>query len=70
MKVFSSKAKDLKMKGKGNKPNAAEPATDAEIETLYSCGQLGSHNPGALINTLWVNNTLHLGMRGGGSEHR
>ena len=70
MKVFYSKAKDLKMKGMGNKPKAAAPATDVEIETLYTNGQLGSHTPGALINTMWLNNTLHFGMRGGGAEHR
>jgi hypothetical protein len=27
-------------------------------------------SPAALINTLWLINTLHFGMRGGCSEHR
>ena len=70
MKAFSSKAKDLKMKGMGNKPKAAAPASDSEIDMLYESGQLGGDTPASVINTLWLNNTLHFGMRVGGAEHR
>ena len=70
MKAFNSKAKDLKMKGMGNKPKAAAPASDSEINMLYERGQLGDATPASIINTLWLNNTLHFGMRGGGAEHR
>lgn len=70
MKAFSSKAKDLKMKGMGNKPKAAAPASDSEITMLFESGQLGTDTPASIINTLWLNNTLHFGMRGGGAEHR
>ena len=56
--------------GKGNRPRAADAITDAEMDKLYEVGQLGDHNPTALINTLWINNTIHFGIRGGGEEHR
>ena len=70
MMAFSSKGKDLKKKGMGNKPKTAAPVTDQEIDILFQQGELGNINPASLINTLWLNNTLHFGMRGGGAEHR
>ena len=68
--VLKCKQKDLKKQGRGNKPKAADTINDDEIELLYKSGQLGTSSPSSLINTLWMNNTLHFGMRGGGSEHR
>ena len=68
--VFSSKGKDLKQKGIGNKPKTAAPVTDDEIQQLYETNQLGNSNPSSVINTLWLNNTLHFGMCAGGAEHR
>ena len=70
MATLRSKGKDLKRKGKGNKEHAADSLSDDEVNILYSSGQLGNHCPEALINTLWYNNTLHFGIRGGGTEHR
>ncbi len=32
---------------------------------LYSSGAFGCNSPQALINTLWHNNCLHFGLRGG-----
>lgn len=34
-----------------------------------NCPLLGRKTPEAMLNTLWFNNTLHFGMRGG-KEHR
>ena len=68
--TMKSKQKFLKKMGKGNRPRAADAITDSEIDKLYEVGQLGTHNPTALINTLWINNTIHFGIRGGGEEHR
>jgi hypothetical protein len=66
--AMKAKQKDLKSQGKGNKPMKAQPLTDADIDKLYETGQLGTDNPSSLINTLWFNNTLYFGMRGGATE--
>ena len=68
-KVLLSKEKEFKKKGKGNKPNASVALTSDELNTLYEKGLLGTRNPEALSNTLWVNNTMHFGLRGC-KEHR
>jgi hypothetical protein len=67
--ALASKQKQLKKKGKGNKPKAAQALTDEERNTLYISRQLGTHSPMALINTLWLNMTIHFGLRGV-DEHR
>jgi hypothetical protein len=69
MLVFATKTKDLKRQGKGQKPKTAAPVSDAEIEKLHNIQLLGTSTPESLINTLWLNNTIHFGMRGG-TEHR
>ena len=43
--------------------------TSDELNTLYETGLLGSRNPEALLNTLWLNSTIHFGLRGC-KEHR
>ena len=68
-KVLLSKQKELKKKGKGNRPNASIALTSDELNTLYEKGLLGTRNPEALLNTLWLNNTMHFGLRGC-KEHR
>ncbi len=40
--VLSAKQKELKQMGKGNKPNAAQAFTPAEVDALYKTKQLGS----------------------------
>ena len=47
-KVLLSKQKELKKKGKGNKPNASIALTSDEVNTLYEKGLLGTRNPEAL----------------------
>lgn len=68
-KALQSKQKDLKQKGKGNKPNASVALTEEEIKLLYDKGLLGTSTPEALLNTVWFNNTIHFGLRGC-KEHR
>ena len=68
-KVILSKQKELKKKGKGNKPNTSVASTSDELNTLYEKGLLGTGNPEALLNTLWLNNTMRFGLKGC-KEHR
>ena len=68
--VLKCKQKDLKRQGRGNKPNAADAISDEQINILYESGQLGPNTPTSMLNTLWFNNCLYFGMRGGGAEHR
>ena len=56
-KALQSKQKDLKQKGKGNKPNASVALTEEEIKLLYDKGLLGTSTPEALLNTVGFNNT-------------
>jgi len=68
-KVLQSKQKDLKQKGKGNKPNASVALTEEETKLLYDKELLGTSTPEALLSTIWFNNTIHFGLRGS-KEHR
>ena len=56
---------DLKAKGFENKPVTSDCLTDEEIEKLYASKCLGIESPQAVINTLWLNSTIHFGLRGG-----
>ncbi|KAK3101033.1 hypothetical protein FSP39_000392 [Pinctada imbricata] len=67
--TLKSKQKSLKRKGMGNKPCASYAISDEDINKLYISGQLGTNTPTSLINTMWCNNTIHFGIRGGGEEH-
>ena len=68
-KCLEAKNKQLKKEGKGNRRNAAEALSDDEINILYEKNLLGFSNGEALINTLWLFNSLHFGPRGCG-EHQ
>ena len=68
-KALQSKQRDLKRKGKGNKPNASATLSEEDIQVLYEKDLLGSSTAEALLNTVWFNNTIHLGL-GGRKEHR
>ena len=65
----SVKAKGSIRKGKGNKPNASATLSEEDIQVLYEKDLLGSSTAEALLNTVWFNNTIHLGL-GGHKEHR
>ena len=63
--ILKKKQKQLKSIDKGNRPNAADPLSDEDIATFYSCGVLGIDSPRALLNALWLNNCIYFGMRPG-----
>ena len=64
-----AKQKELKKAGKGNKSKAARALANDEIDILYGKNLLGLSSPESLLNTLWLNNTQHVGLRGC-QEHR
>ena len=68
-KALQSKQRDLKRKGKGNKPNASAALSEEDIQVLYEKDLLGSSTAEALLNTVWFNNIIHFGLRGC-KEHR
>ena len=68
-KCLEALSKQLKKEGKGNKPNAAEALTDVEENILYEQNLLGMSNAEALLNTVWLFNSVHFGLRGC-EEHR
>ena len=68
-KVLQSKQRDLKQKGKGNKPNASAALSEEDIQVLYEKDLLGSSTAEVLLNMVWFNNTIHFGLRGC-KEHR
>ncbi|CAB4013850.1 zinc finger MYM-type 2-like [Paramuricea clavata] len=63
--ILKKKQRELKSHGKGNKPNAAEPLTDDDINDLYAKKVLGIHAPRPLLNIVWLNNCVFFGMRPG-----
>ena len=68
-KCLEAGSKQLKKEGKGNKPIAAEALTDVEENILYENNLLGISNTEALLNTVWLCNSEHFGLRGC-EEHR
>ena len=67
-KLYNRK-KELKQKGKGNKPNVCVALGEDEVKLLYGKELLGTSNREVLLNTVWFNNTIHFGLRGC-KEHR
>lgn len=61
--VLLSKRKLLRQLGKGNREKRADPLTPEEIDLLYERNLLGTGDPKSLINVLYLNNTMHFGMR-------
>ena len=59
------KQKHLKRLGKRNKPNEASSLAPEERGILFERKEMGFSSPKALINTLWLNNCMHFGLRGG-----
>ncbi|CAC5424635.1 unnamed protein product [Mytilus coruscus] len=63
-RVLETKKKSLKSMGKGNKPNKAESLIGEEIGILRGKGIIGTQNPEALLNAIWLNNGAYFGLRG------
>ena len=61
--ALKAKQMQLKRHGLGNRPNATTALTDDEIEILFEKKLLGLSSPQALLNTVWLNNMIHFGLR-------
>ena len=61
---MKTKQKELKKQGRGNKPNATTALSEEEIDILFEKKVLGTSSPQSLLNTVWLNNILHFGLRG------
>ncbi|CAC5400581.1 unnamed protein product [Mytilus coruscus] len=62
--ILNAKSKNLKSLGLGNKSNASDPLTDDDINEFYSKNVMGPTSPRSLINTIYINNNYHFGLRG------
>ena len=62
--ALKAKQKELKKQGQGNKPNATTALSGEEIDILFEKKVLGTSSPQSLLNTVWLNNILHFGLRG------
>ena len=62
--ALKAKQKQLKRHGLANRPKATTALTDDEIEILFDKKLLGLSSPQALLNTVWLNNMFHFGLRG------
>ena len=51
--VVKTKRKIAKQQGLGNRPNRAEAFSPDDEERLWTTGQMGAHNPLALLRALW-----------------
>ena len=58
-----------RMDGKGKVPNRARSLSGAEEKILWESVHLGCNSSRSPIQTVWTNNCLNFGMRGG-EEHR
>ena len=67
---MKSKHKSLKSARRGNQPMHSDILTSEELDKFYRLKQLWPRYATSVLNTLWFNNTVHLGMRGGVTEHR
>ena len=68
-KALDARCKLLKKEGRGNRPFADEAISDDEESVLYESNIVGISSAEALINTAWLMNSIHFGLRGC-DEHR
>ena len=68
--ALSSKRKQLRRTGKGQKPNKALGLTETQIQKLWDEKQLGCETPHSLLRTVWFNNTMFFGWRARDEHHR
>ena len=62
--ALKAKQKELKKLGRLNKLNATIAPSEREIDILFAKMVLGTSSPQSLLNTVWLNNILHFGLRG------
>ena len=53
----------------GKRPNASDSFNFAEEKEVWESGVLGTHNAKALLATIFMNLTQHLGLRGRQDYH-
>lgn len=70
VKALRSKLKDLKSKGKGNRPHASDPLEDEDIQKIVDSDALGVDSNTSLLNLLLYNNMMHFGMRARKSHYQ
>ena len=69
-KCLEARRKQLKKQSKWKKkPNIAKAFAYKEVNILYEKELLGISSAEALVNTLWLLNSVHFGLRGCG-DHR
>ena len=61
--VLDGKAKQLRLGGRGKRPNKARQLSKEE-EILWKSEKLGGENPESLIHTMWWLLTQQFGLRG------
>ena len=67
--VLEGKCKNLREHGKGKRPNKSNSLSESEVNILWECGQLGTHSPKSLTNTIRWLFTLLFGLRGRQEHH-
>ena len=67
--VLEGKARALREKDHGKRPNATKSLTVQDEEQLWKNRVLGEQNPKSLLYTLWYLLTLHFGLRGCQEHH-
>ena len=67
-KALNARCKLLKKEGRGNRPFAAEAISDDEVSVLFKSNILGISSAEALINTVWLMNSIHFGLRASSYE--
>ena len=67
--VLEGKARALREKGNGKRPNGTIALTVQDEEQLWKNRVFGEQNPKSLLYTLWYLLTLHFGLRGCQEHH-
>ena len=67
--VLEGKCKNLREHGNDKQPSKSNSLSESEVNILWECGQLGTHFPMSLINTIWWLFTLHFWLRGRQEHH-
>ena len=68
-KTLDARCKLLKREGRENRPFAVQATSDDEVSVLFESNILGISSAEALINMVWLMNSIHFGLRGC-DEHR
>ena len=68
--AISSKCKQLKKLGKGNKPDRKRAPSQEEIRHMWESGALGSSSPQTLQHTMWWIMCTRFGMRANKENHQ